>query len=80
MTANRHADTMPAPDRGALARIRHLYFNTTRASIERDLKQAVALFTSLPTDQSRQAAAVFMDGLSQMRSEWAAARTPRRHR
>jgi hypothetical protein len=30
----------------------------------------VALLKSMPTDEERERAAVYMDGLSQMRSEW----------
>ena len=50
--------------------IRHLYYNTTARSIERDLKQAVAILKSLPDEETRSKATVYMDGLSQMRSEW----------
>ena len=57
--------------------IRQLYFNTTKATVQRDLATAVALLKTLPTEEDRQKAAVYMDGLSQMRSEWAAGR-PRR--
>ena len=54
-----------------LAEIKHLYFNTTRATIEKDLKRAVVLLKSMPSEEARERAAVYMDGLSQMRSEWA---------
>jgi hypothetical protein len=54
----------------ALAEIRKLYFNATRATIQRDLARAVALLKAMPTEEERQRAAVYMDGLSQMRSEW----------
>jgi hypothetical protein len=53
-----------------LDEIRRLYFNTTKATIQRDLARAVDLLKSMPTDDDRQQAAVYMDGLSQMRSEW----------
>jgi hypothetical protein len=55
-----------------LDEIRHLYFNTTKATIRRDLSRAVELLKSMSNDEERQRAAVYMDGLSQMRSEWAA--------
>jgi hypothetical protein len=58
-----------------IAEIKHLYYHATRASIERDLARAVDLLKSLPEDE-RERAAVFMDGLSQMRSEWAPAAPP----
>jgi hypothetical protein len=50
--------------------IRQLYFNATKQTIARDLKKAVALLKTLPTEDERARAAVYMDGLSQMRSEW----------
>jgi hypothetical protein len=54
----------------ALAEIKHLYYNTTPTTIQRDLTRAVALLKSMKDDDQRQRAAVYMDGLSQMRSEW----------
>jgi hypothetical protein len=54
----------------SLAAIRALYFNATRATVQRDLARAIDLFKSLPSEEEREKAAVFMDGLSQMRSEW----------
>ena len=50
--------------------IKRLYFNATQATIERDLKRAVALLKAMPNEDERQRVAVYMDGLSQMRSEW----------
>jgi hypothetical protein len=58
----------------ALAEIRRLYYNATKSSIHKDLARAVQLLKSMPTDEERQRAAVYMDGLSQMRSEWAGGR------
>jgi hypothetical protein len=55
----------------ALDEIKHLYFNATKASIQRDLSRAILLLKGMKTDEERQKAAVYMDGLSQMRSEWA---------
>jgi hypothetical protein len=54
-----------------LAEIRRLYFQTTRQTIQRDLERAVELLQSMSTEEERERAAVFMDGLSQMRSDWA---------
>ncbi len=56
----------------ALAEIKRLYYNTTRTTIQRDLARAVELLKSMKDDDERQGAAVYMDGLSQMRSEWGA--------
>lgn len=63
----------------ALAEIKRLYYNTTRTTIGRDLTRAITLLKSIADEDERQRAAVYMDGLSQMRSEWAAAhkRRPR---
>ena len=50
--------------------IRRLYYEATAATIEHDLSHAVEILKTLPDDDTRARAAVFMDGLSQMRSEW----------
>ena len=50
--------------------IRTLYFNTTKATVQKDLTKAIDLFKALTNEEDREKAAVFMDGLSQMRSEW----------
>ena len=55
----------------ALAAIRRIYFKTTKQTIENDLAHAIELLKSLDTEEQREKAAVFMDGISQMRSEWA---------
>jgi hypothetical protein len=54
----------------AIAEIKRLYHATTKATIQRDLTRAVELLKTLDTEEDRERAAVFMDGLSQMRSEW----------
>jgi hypothetical protein len=56
-----------------LDEIRRLYFATTKATITRDLARAIGLLKAMPDEAARERAAVFMDGLSQMRSEWGAA-------
>lgn len=53
-----------------VAEIKRLYLNATRATIRRDIEQAIALLKSMESDEERERAAVYMDGLSQMRSEW----------
>lgn len=62
----------------ALETIRRLYFNSTRSTVQRDIERAIDLFKTLETDDDRQKAAVFMDGLSQMRSEWGVRPAPGR--
>lgn len=54
----------------ALAEIKRLYYQATPGSIDQDVARAVALLKAMAPDQ-RERAAVYMDGLSQMRSEWA---------
>jgi hypothetical protein len=55
-----------------VAEIKRLYLNATRATIAKDIDRAVAILKSIETEDERERAAVFMDGLSQMRSEWGA--------
>ena len=55
----------------SLAEIKKLYYAATKATIQKDVKRAVELLKAMPTDEDRERAAVYMDGLSQMRSEWA---------
>jgi len=52
--------------------IKTIYQRTSRATIVRDIERAIALLKSLGTEEERERAAVYMDGLSQMRSEWKA--------
>jgi hypothetical protein len=54
-----------------LAEIRRLYYETTRQTIQRDLAKALDLLKSMSSEEERERAAVYMDGLSQMRSDWA---------
>lgn len=54
----------------ALAEIRRLYYEARPSTIARDLAHAIELLKQLPDDEARERAAVYMDGLSQMRSEW----------
>ena len=60
----------PPDPEAALAEIRRIYFNTTRTTIQHDLAHAIELLKSLPTEEQRERASVYMDGLAQMRSEW----------
>lgn len=61
----------------ALADIRRIYFKTTRKTIEHDLAHAIELLKSIDSEEERDKAAVYMDGISQMRSEWAATKAER---
>jgi hypothetical protein len=64
----------------ALAEIRNIYFKTTKRTIEHDIAHAIELLKSLPSEEERDRAAVYMDGLSQMRSEWARAEKRKRRK
>ena len=55
---------------GPLEEIRQIYFATTKKTIREDLLHAIELLKSLPTEEEREKARVYMDGLAQMRSEW----------
>lgn len=50
--------------------IRRLYEQTTRATVEQDLRKAIDILKTFPNEESRARAAVYMDGLSLLRSEW----------
>jgi len=53
-----------------VAEIRKLYFETTRKSIQRDLDRAIDILKTLKDDEERSKAAVYMEGLNEMRKEW----------
>jgi hypothetical protein len=53
-----------------LAEIRRLYFTTTRHTIQADLAKALDLLKSMATEEERERATVYMEGLAQMRSDW----------
>ena len=53
-----------------LAQIRKMYFEATAKTIQRDLERAIDLLKTLDTDEERSKAAVFMEGLNEMRKEW----------
>ena len=53
-----------------LAEIRRLYFNTTRQTIHADLAKALDLLKSMASEEERERATVYMEGMAQMRSDW----------
>lgn len=61
---------LPADPRQILAEIRKIYFGTTKRTIQHDLAHAIELLKTLPTEEEREKARVYLDGLAQMRSEW----------
>jgi hypothetical protein len=61
-----------APDPAtALAEIRQIYFKTSRRSIDNDFTHALELLKSLPDEETRAKAHVYMEGLAEMAREWA---------
>ena len=60
---------MLSPD-DKLAEIRRLYFKTTRQTIDQDLAKALDLLKSMASEDERERATVYMEGLAQMRSDW----------
>ena len=54
-----------------LAEIRRLYFRATRVTIQQDLAKALDLLKSMANEEERERATVYMEGLAQMRSDWA---------
>jgi len=63
-----------------LAEIRRLYFSTTRETIQRDLEKALDLLKSMASEEERERATVYMEGMAQMRSDWARGRKQPRAR
>lgn len=64
----------------ALEEIKRLYYRTTPQTISKDLERAIGLLKTIESPEERERAAVYMDGLSEMRSEWAQSRRSRRGR
>jgi hypothetical protein len=60
---------MLSPD-DKLAEIRRLYFTTTRQTVDQDLAKALDLLKSMASEDERERATVYMEGLAQMRSDW----------
>ncbi|NUR55059.1 MAG: hypothetical protein HOQ29_11470 [Acidobacteria bacterium] len=60
-----------------LDEIRRLYFQTSKATIDRDLARAIDLLRSMHDEDEREKAAVFMQGLADMRREFGGGRRKR---
>jgi hypothetical protein len=63
-----------------LAEIRRLYFSTTKDAIERDLAKALDLLKSMSSEEERERATVYMEGMAQMRAEWGRSGRNRKNR
>jgi hypothetical protein len=53
-----------------VAEIRRLYFRTTRQTIQEDFDRALGLLKSMNSEEERERATVYMEGLAQMRADW----------
>jgi hypothetical protein len=53
-----------------IAEIRRIYFAATSKTIQRDLERAIDILKSLEDDEARGKAAVYMEGLIELRKEW----------
>jgi hypothetical protein len=58
-----------------LARLKALYFGATPATIADALDEAIDALKTLPTEADRERAAVYMEGLAEMRNEWKGAKS-----
>ena len=54
-----------------LAEIKRLYFETSRQTIDRDIAKAIDLLKSMASEEERERATAYMDGLAEMRRDWA---------
>jgi hypothetical protein len=59
-----------------LGEIRRLYFDTTRDRIEKDFERALDLLKAMSTEEERERATVYMEGLAEMRKEWTRTKKP----
>lgn len=53
-----------------LAEIRRLYFQTTKQTIQEDLAKALDLLKSMSSEEERERATVYMEGLAEMYKDW----------
>ena len=60
-----------------LAEIRRLYFSTSKQTILEDLAKALDLLKSMPSEDDREKATVYMEGLAEMRNDWVKERRPK---
>ncbi len=62
-----------------LDEIRKLYFGATKATIARDFDRAIDLLKSMESEDERERAVVFMQGLAEMKKEWGRRRAKTKH-
>jgi hypothetical protein len=54
----------------ALAELRRIYFKTTKQTIDHDFTHAISLIKTIDSEEDRQKASVFMEGINELRKEW----------
>jgi hypothetical protein len=54
----------------ALAQLRRIYFKTSKKTIEHDFAHAISLLKTIESEEDRQKASVFMEGINELRKEW----------
>jgi hypothetical protein len=54
-----------------LEEIRRLYFGATKATIVRDFDRAIDLLKTMASEEERERATVYMQGMAEMRKQWA---------
>jgi hypothetical protein len=59
-----------SPAANPLELIRRIHFKASRQTIENDFAHAIELLKSLPDEEARAKAHVYMEGLAEMRREW----------
>jgi hypothetical protein len=57
-----------------ITEIRRLYFQTTKRTIQEDLAKALDLLKSMNSEEERERATVYMEGMAQMRKDWGLAK------
>jgi hypothetical protein len=60
-----------------IAEIRRLYFSATKQTIQQDLTRALDLLKSMASEEERERATVYMEGLAEMRRDWLKDRKPK---
>jgi hypothetical protein len=53
-----------------LAEIRRLYYRTTKQTVREDLDRALSLLKSMNSEEERERATVYMEGLAEMYKDW----------
>ena len=63
-----------------LEEIKRLYYSATKTTIAGDFDRAIDLLKSMDTEEERERAMVYMQGLADMRSQWLKKSPPTRKR